>query len=139
MRLCVYSAPQFAEGSKMRPKDSEKRKNLALQILNSARPIKDCLGGIFEVPSITEGGKYYTVNLNRLTCECPDWRKRKRPCKHIWAARMFRHKIEPGAEGALVAHSNPYKNPPYYDRLRRARKPCVRELLRCAGVAANRG
>lgn len=119
-------------------KDSDKRKNLALQILRDSRPIKDQLGGIFDVPS-QSGPRYYTVNLTRNSCECPDWRKRHRPCKHIWAARMWREKIEPNATEAFVPHSNPYQNPPYYDRLRRVRKPCVREMLRCLGKAVTRG
>jgi hypothetical protein len=112
--------------------DSSRRKNLALQILNGEAPIKDMGGGIYEVPSQSVGGEYYAVNLNRNTCECPDWRKRKYPCKHIYAARMFRDGTTSTTE--FASEPNPYRNPPYYDRLRREQRECIRAMLRCVGA-----
>ncbi len=111
-------------------RESKRKKNLALQILYGATPIIDLGHRIYQVPSQSNGA-YYTVNLQRDTCSCPDWRKRKRACKHIYAARQYRADIE--CDPGDVPEPNPHKNPPYYDRLRAVQRHCIRHMLRCIG------
>ena len=36
-------------------------------------------------------GGFYTVNLDRMTCECPDFRFRKNICKHLAAVKDLVH------------------------------------------------
>ncbi len=31
----------------------------------------------------------YQVDPEKVTCECPDYRERKEPCKHFFAATAF--------------------------------------------------
>ena len=33
-------------------------------------------------------GNGWTVNLDAETCQCPDYRKRQQPCKHVYAAQV---------------------------------------------------
>jgi len=39
--------------------------------------------GLFKVSG------YYDVDTEKMTCTCPDYRIRKEPCKHIYAACLF--------------------------------------------------
>lgn len=41
--------------------------------------------GCFQVPSQTKTGLSYKVNLQQGTCECPDFQRRRRRCKHLLA------------------------------------------------------
>jgi hypothetical protein len=51
------------------------------------RPIP--AGGLY-VPSCTESGRIYRVSLaGEGRCSCPDWRHRKQPCKHVYAALIW--------------------------------------------------
>jgi SWIM zinc finger len=46
-------------------------------------------GGLF-VPSCSEPGRSYWVSLaGEGRCDCPDWRRRKEPCKHVFAAFIW--------------------------------------------------
>jgi len=53
--------------------------------------IADIGDGFFIVPS-AEPGDCYLVNLEHENCECPDHQRRGRPCKHIFAAIVYRAK-----------------------------------------------
>lgn len=123
------------------PMESKRRKNLAIQIFYGERPIVLMGMCIYSVPSGTRGDIAYIVNLIRNTCECEFWRKHHVTCKHIYAARMYREHIEgrpvPAQESA--AESGAHKHPPYYEKLRRVRRPCMRELLRCIGKQVDLG
>ena len=122
--------------TRMETQDSKRVRNRALRILYGERPISEVAVGIFAVPSESEGAVRYTANLHRATCECADWRKRKRECKHIAAARMWHAHIT----GDLVPSAGDgYRNPPYYERLCHVRRPCIRETLRCVGRWVGRG
>jgi hypothetical protein len=45
------------------------------------------------VPSCSEPGFIYRVSLAREgRCSCPDWRHRKQPCKHVYAALIWASK-----------------------------------------------
>lgn len=51
------------------------------------RPIP--VGGL-SLPSCSEPGRIYRVSLaGEGCCSCPDWRRRKQPCKHIYAALIW--------------------------------------------------
>ncbi len=112
---------------------TRRSQNLAIQILNGDTPIYSVGNDIYQVPSQSSLGMYYNVNLQRPTCSCPAWRKQKYPCKHVYAARMFKEKTVHSAPH--VPQPNPYENPPDYDRVRDAQRRCIRELLRCMGIA----
>jgi hypothetical protein len=92
-------------------------------------PLKENV--IFEVPSQSVGGTYYAVNLERETCGCAYWRKRRCTCKHIAAARLFRsgeRVAKPDDHGKTPTQ---YPNPPWYDEIKLREERAVRELLRC--------
>lgn len=46
------------------------------------RPVQD---GCWRVPSCS-GPRFYEVDLAEESCTCPDFRSRRRPCKHVFAA-----------------------------------------------------
>lgn len=131
--------PPAGEGPSRRrfkSKTSGRVRSRALQIIYGPTPIHWISDSIARVPSETVGARFYTVNLRRNTCECPGWRKRKTQCKHLYAAAEERRLLT-GVPAAPQRRR--YKNPRYYDRLRRVRKPCVLEMLRCVGVWVNNG
>lgn len=115
---------------------SARARSKALQIYFGRKPIRPEGGGIYNVPSQTVGGRFYTVNLNRNTCECKSFTSRKAACKHIFAARMFRDKITKPVD---LDERPPklYRNPKDYVRLRVARRPVSREMLRCLALQVN--
>jgi hypothetical protein len=61
------------------------------------RPMKD---GFWRVPSGSVAWRSYAENLERESCTCTDYGKRRRPCKHVYAAvaaaaRRGRHGFAP--------------------------------------------
>lgn len=98
------------------------------------------LGGLsFKVQSETIAGLWYVVCVDPqfYDCECPRWREqqprkgRKRQlCKHLRVARM-QYYVRMKKAGQMPSVPNPYKNPPWYNAVKRIEKQCVRELLRC--------
>jgi len=111
---------------------SSRKKNLALQIVFGERPIIG-EGDIWDVPSQSDDDTYQ-VNLKKKTCECADWRKHRRPCKHIYAAAMHKAKVSEDEIAVVESIPNPYKNPPYYDHIMANSDRLVAELLRCLGA-----
>lgn len=109
--------------------NSGRIRSRALQIRFGDAPIRWLSKDVVEVPSETVGGRYYVVNLLRETCGCGWWRKRKTACKHIVAACEERMQLT--GERPPGANRSVYRNPRYYDRLRRVRKSCLQEMLRC--------
>lgn len=70
-----------------------KRIDRAYQIveLNEQEPIireTDPKERLFEVKSIKEKDKFYTVDADIQTCTCPDFHYRYLKCKHIIAAEF---------------------------------------------------
>jgi hypothetical protein len=52
--------------------------------------IRTMLAGGLSVPSCSEPGRIYQVSLaGEGRCSCPDWRRRKQPCKHVYAASVW--------------------------------------------------
>jgi hypothetical protein len=46
-------------------------------------------GGL-SVPSCSEPGRSYRISLaGEGRCGCADWRRRKQPCKHLYAALVW--------------------------------------------------
>jgi hypothetical protein len=55
--------------------------------------IRPMPAGGLAVPSCSEPGQSYTVSLaGEGRCSCPDWRSRKQPCKHVFAALVWETK-----------------------------------------------
>jgi hypothetical protein len=52
--------------------------------------IRPMPAGGLSVPSCSEPGHSYRVTLaGEGRCSCADWRRRKEPCKHIFAALVW--------------------------------------------------
>jgi hypothetical protein len=47
------------------------------------RPTED---GLWRVPSGSAAWRSYAVNLELESCTCADYGRRRRPCKHVYAA-----------------------------------------------------
>jgi hypothetical protein len=74
------------------------RRGLALW-RNQGAEIRPMPAGGLSVPSCSEPGRSYRVSLaGEGRCGCPDWRRRKEPCKHLFAALVWASK----ARRALV-------------------------------------
>ena len=60
---------------------------------------------VIEVPSCTERGVYYRVDLDEKTgrCSCPDYQRRHETCKHVAAAELYRSWLRRAAR--IVAHA----------------------------------
>jgi hypothetical protein len=62
------------------------RRGLALW-RNQGTEISTMPAGGLSVPSCSEPGRIYQVSLaGEGRCSCADWRHRKQPCKHVFAA-----------------------------------------------------
>jgi hypothetical protein len=52
--------------------------------------IRPMPAGDLSVPSCSEPGRRYRVSLaGEGRCGCADWRRRKQPCKHLFAALVW--------------------------------------------------
>ena len=55
--------------------------------------IRPMPAGGLSVPSCSEPGRSYRVSLaGEGRCGCADWRRRKEPCKHVFAALVWEAK-----------------------------------------------
>ena len=81
------------------------RRGLALWRSQGAE-IRPMPAGGLSVPSCSEAGRSYRVSLaGEGCCGCPDWRRRKEPCKHlyaalVWAAKQRRSLVLAGSRAA---------------------------------------
>jgi hypothetical protein len=65
------------------------RRGLALW-RNQGAEIRPMPAGGLSAPSCSEPGRSYRVSLaGEGRCGCPDWRLRKQPCKHLFAALVW--------------------------------------------------
>ncbi len=65
------------------------RRGLALWRSQGAE-IRPMPAGDLSVPSCSEPGRSYRVSLAGAgRCGCADWRRRKEPCKHLFAALVW--------------------------------------------------
>ena len=57
---------------------------------NQGGEIRPMPAGGLSVPSCSESGRIYRVLLaDEGRCSCQDWRHRKQPCKHVFAALIW--------------------------------------------------
>jgi hypothetical protein len=57
---------------------------------NQGAEIRLMSAGGLSVPSCSEPGRSYRVSLaGEGRCGCADWRSRKQPCKHLFAALIW--------------------------------------------------
>lgn len=108
--------------------------------LSQDKRIKHVEGMMWFVPSQTEGGTGYLVNLLSVTCTCPDYELRRGKCKHQWAIEFWRAAQEnpqPQPEPPIKLPRKTYKQDwPAYNRAQCDEKAVVQSLLRglCDGI-----
>lgn len=91
------------------------------------------------VPSQTNTGSGYVVDIASGKCSCPDHETTGGTCKHQWAIRYFRHEIEAPdgsiivSEGIRLTYSQDW---PAYNRAQVEEKDCAQVLLKslCDGI-----
>lgn len=59
-----------------------------------ARSFRSIAGDTYFVPSQTNAGSGYVVDVTGGKCTCPDHEETGGTCKHQWAVRYFRHELE---------------------------------------------
>lgn len=105
------------------------RRSRAMQIVFGEDPIVHVGGPIWDVPSQSQSIRY-SVNMDRLTCECPFWRDRRVVCKHIEAVRIYKSRNALPEDGTSTGLPNAYKNPSWYDQLQEQQYDILVLLLR---------
>jgi len=108
------------------------------RLLSQDKRIKHVEGAMWFVPSQTEGGKGYLVNLLAVTCTCDDYELRKGKCKHQWAVEFVRAAAEGAApvEPIKVPRKTYPQNWPVYNAVQCKEKTMAQKLLRglCDGI-----
>jgi transposase len=100
-------------------------------------------GGVWHVPSQTDGEKTYRVDLSRNTCTCPDHTDGGHVCKHVFAVKIVARR-ELSADGTVTeqrsftfTEKKVYKrNWSAYTEAQTTEKPRFQELLAdlCRGI-----
>jgi transposase len=68
------------------------RRERGLQLAKGkAKAFRQIAGDTFFVPSATNAGSGYVVDMTVGRCSCADFEERQEPCKHLFALRFFRH------------------------------------------------
>lgn len=105
------------------------QRGLAIAALANIR--RDGFG--FRVPSQSRDGSYF-VSLEgqgqrEPYCECPDWAKRRAPCKHVWAVKITVQRTEyvDGTTIETVQISRPWR---LYNRAQESEGQLFEWLLR---------
>lgn len=64
----------------------------------------------FLVPSCSERGREYLVDLAGESCECEDHKRRGGPCKHAYAAMLYQSWLRRAARtiAPVLADSSPW-------------------------------
>ena len=107
------------------------------RLLSLDKRIKHVEGAMWFVPSQTEGGKGYLVNLLGVTCTCDDYDLRRQKCKHMWAVEFVRAAADaPPVEAVKVPRPSYKQDWPRYNAAQCAEKAMVQDLLRglCDGI-----
>ena len=63
-----------------------KARGYGLYLAGKVQPVRE---GLYLVGSGSQEFKGYYVNLTMKVCTCPDFEKRRKPCKHFFAALAF--------------------------------------------------
>jgi transposase len=90
--------------------------------------------GFWSVPSQSNGAKYRVTIGAEFSCECEDYQLRRKPCKHIIAARLVCERDHGGKAPAIDTAEVPKKptykqNWPAYNLAQATEKRRVRVLL----------
>ncbi len=108
------------------------------RLLAQDKRIKHVEGAMWFVPSQTQNGGGYLVNILAVTCTCQDYELRRAKCKHQWAVEFKRAGAPPDpvpAPGATKRKT--YKQDwPKYNAVQCQEKTMVQKLLRglCDGI-----
>ena len=70
---------------------TNKREIVAIQLLEKHNAIKQIDESVFSVSSQSDPNKRYQVSWcrNRWLCNCPDYQKNRKRCKHIYAVNYY--------------------------------------------------
>jgi hypothetical protein len=90
--------------------------------------------GVWVVPSQSGGAKYRVTIGSEPSCECEDFQLRRKPCKHIIAARLVCERDHGGKAPEITTDAIPirptYKQAwPLYDKAQRTEKNRFQALL----------
>jgi len=90
--------------------------------------------GVWLVPSEATGGCYRVTIGPEPSCPCEDFALRKRPCKHILAARLVRARDHDGQAPTISSDAVPHKptykqNWPMYNEAQQTEKYRFQKLL----------
>lgn len=117
------------------------RQERALALVRGKRSaFRQIAGDTFFVPSQTNAGSGYVVNLSARTCSCPDYEERQQPCKHVFALQYVRHELEMPDGSTVVSESLriTYPQPDWsaYNRAQCEEEGTVKVLLAslCSGI-----
>jgi transposase len=81
---------------------STSRQERGLQLAKGkAKAFRPIAGETYFVPSQTNAGSGYVVDMSAGKCSCPDFEERGGVCKHQWAVRYVRHEL-PMPDGTSV-------------------------------------
>lgn len=72
--------------------DARQQRGLALAKAR-ANLFRQIANDTYLVPSATNTGSGYVVNLTTKQCSCPDHEEHRNQCKHLWALRYHRHEV----------------------------------------------
>jgi transposase len=105
----------------------------------SAKAFKHIAGETYFVPSQTNTGSGYVVDVSVGRCSCPDYETRGGPCKHVFAVRYFRHELELPDGSTVVTEGMRVSYPQSWSQYNAAQceeKTRVQSLLKglCEGV-----
>ena len=119
---------------------SSSRQERGLQLAKSrAKAFRHIAGDVFFVPSQTNAGSGYVVDVTAGKCSCPDFEERGGICKHQFAVRYFRHELAMPDGSTVVTESLRVTYPqdwPAYNRAQATEESTVKTLLAglCDGI-----
>ena len=103
------------------------------------RSFRQIAGDTYFVPSQTNAGSGYVVDVQAGKCSCPDFEERGGPCKHVFAVRYFRHELTTPDGSTVVTEGIRITYPqdwPSYNRAQCEEESTVKVLLAslCDGI-----
>lgn len=106
-----------------------------------SKAFRHIAGDTFFVPSQTNAGSGYVVDVTSGKCSCPDHEETGVICKHQWAVRFFRHELELPDGSTVVTESvrlTYTQDWPAYNRAQVEEKDRAQILLKslCDGIEA---
>lgn len=117
-----------------------RRERGAMLATGKAKAFRHIAGETFFVPSQTNAGSGYVVDVQAGRCSCPDFEERGGTCKHQWAVRYYRHELTLPDGSTVVTErlriTYPQPNWSAYNRAQCEEEARVKILLRglCDGI-----